>query len=99
MSNIFQFYLYICATIISIAIIVGLVAIVLNIIVYCYQSMVGFNIFRKFLKKYNREMQIAKERNCKKCINYKTNQCPNSSKCYDILEKPYFEKRGVLDAK
>ena len=99
MINIFQVYLYICATIISIAIIVGLIAIALNIIVYFYESMVGFNIFSKFLKKYNRDMQVAKKRNCKKCINYKTNQCPNSSKCYDTLEKPYFKERGVLDVK
>ena len=91
MNSIFQVYLYICATIVSIIVIVGLIAIALNIIVYCYQSMIGFNTFRKFLKKYNREMQIAKERDCKKCINYKTSECPNSSKCYNTLEKPYFK--------
>ena len=99
MINIFQVYLYICTIIVSIIILLALIAIVLNVICYCYQSIVGFDTFRKFLKKYNREMQIAKERSCKKCVNYKTNQCPNSYKCYNIENKPYFRKRGVLDAK
>lgn len=31
-----------------------------------------------------------KNRKCEKCANYKTMKCPNSSKCHDILGKPYF---------
>lgn len=31
-----------------------------------------------------------KNRKCDKCANYKTLKCPNSSKCYDTLDKPYF---------
>ena len=32
-----------------------------------------------------------KNKKCDKCSNYKTNNCPNSSKCHSILGKPYFK--------
>ena len=35
----------------------GIIALFLNLIVYAYQSFVGFKTFRKFLKKYHREMK------------------------------------------
>ena len=34
----------------------GIMALFLNLIVYSYQSFVGFKTFRKFLKKYHSEM-------------------------------------------
>lgn len=34
-----------------------------------------------------------KERSCDNCIKKKTINCPNSSKCYETLDKPYFERR------
>ena len=32
-----------------------------------------------------------KSKNCDKCVNYKTTNCPNSSKCYSTIDKPYFK--------
>lgn len=61
MQNIFQIYLYLCGIIVSIAVLAGLIGLVLNLICYAYQNSVGFNTFRKFLKKYNKEMQNAKK--------------------------------------
>ena len=40
-----------------IAVSAGLIALFLNLIVYAYQSFVGVKTFRKFLKKYHREMK------------------------------------------
>lgn len=60
MLKIFEIYLYICGGIISITILVGLIALALNIICYAYQSCVGFDTFRKFLIKYNSEMKKEK---------------------------------------
>lgn len=53
----FEIYLYICAVIISIIIIAGLIAIALNLIAYAYESYVGFKTFNKFLRKYHTEME------------------------------------------
>lgn len=36
---------------------VGILALFLNLAIYNYQSFIGFNTFRKFLKKYHREMK------------------------------------------
>lgn len=33
------------------------IALILNLISYVYQSFVGFNVFRKFLAKYHKEMR------------------------------------------
>lgn len=93
MEKVFEIYLYICGVIISLIILVGLIALALNVITYAYQSMVGFDIFKKFLRKYNKEMQKAKHRSCFKCVNRKTDKCPNSSECYDTEERPYFKKK------
>ena len=30
-------------------------------------------------------------RNCDKCANWKTINCPNSSKCFGTVDKPYFK--------
>lgn len=32
-----------------------------------------------------------KNKICNKCLNYKTRNCPNSNKCYNTLNKPYFK--------
>ena len=53
----FEIYLYICAVIISIIIIAGLISIALNLIAYAYESYVGFKTFNKFLRKYHTEME------------------------------------------
>lgn len=58
--EIFEIYLNACAIIISIIITLGLIAILLNVIYYAYQSFVGFDTFRKFLSKYNSEMKREK---------------------------------------
>ena len=60
MENIFEIYLYICGILVSIIILIGLIGITLNLITYTYQSCVGFDVFRKFLKKYNKEIQMEK---------------------------------------
>ena len=60
MFEAFKIYLYICAVIVSIAIIIGLLAILLNVIVYGYQTFVGIGTFRKFLRKYHNEMRAEK---------------------------------------
>lgn len=61
MYKAFEIYVCICAIIVSIAILAALIGAILNLIVYAYQTCVGFNTFRKFLKKYNSEMQKEKE--------------------------------------
>lgn len=38
--------------------------------------------------KYTDEAYRNKE--CNKCIYHKSMKCPNSSKCYNTLDKPYF---------
>lgn len=60
MENIFQIYLYICGILVSIIILIGLIGITLNVICYAYQSSIGFNTFRKFLRKYHNEMKKEK---------------------------------------
>lgn len=62
MEKVFEIYLYICGTIISICVITGLIALMLNLICYFYQTTVGFNTFKKFLRKYNKEMQEEKQK-------------------------------------
>lgn len=57
MYKAFEIYLCICAIIVSIAILALLIAVTLNLICYFYQTYVGFNTFKKFLRKYNDEMQ------------------------------------------
>lgn len=65
MEKAFQIYLYICGIIISIIILIGLVALALNLICYAYQSFIGFKTFTKFLKKYNKEMMAERSENSK----------------------------------
>lgn len=60
MLKIFEIYLYICGSIISIAVLVGLVALLINILVYSYQSYIGFETFKKFFRKYHNEMKKEK---------------------------------------
>lgn len=60
MEKAFEIYLYICGFIISIISLLGLIAVMLNIISYAYQSFVGFDTFRKFLRKYHSEMKKEK---------------------------------------
>lgn len=60
MLKVFEIYLYICASFVSIIVIALLIAVTLNVICYFYQTNIGFNTFRKFLKKYNQEMQEEK---------------------------------------
>lgn len=39
------------------------------------------------------QIKFQKEKSCDKCRKQHTMQCPNSSKCYSTLDKPYFEKK------
>ncbi len=62
MDKIFEIYLYICGIIVSICVLAGLTVLMLNLIGYFYQTTVGFDTFKKFLRKYNKEMQEEKQR-------------------------------------
>lgn len=62
MCGIFEIYLYICGILISLAIVLGLIILVLNLIAYTYETYIGFNTFYKFLKKYHKEMVKEKRR-------------------------------------
>ena len=35
-------------------------------------------------------IEAYKNKKCDKCVNWKTNKCPNTSKCFSTLDKPYF---------
>lgn len=61
MLNIFQIYLYICGAIVSISILAGLIGLALNLIVYVYQSVIGFNKFKKIVKEYNEKKLTEKD--------------------------------------
>lgn len=50
MCKIFEIYLYICGGLVSLGILLGLIILILNIIAYAYQTYIGFDTFRKFLK-------------------------------------------------
>lgn len=54
--KILEIYSWICCVVGLIALLVGLIALALNLICYFYQSCVGFNTFRKFLRKYHGEI-------------------------------------------
>lgn len=60
MEKAFEIYLYICGFVISIISLLGLIAVILNVVVYFYQSFIGFDTFRKFLRKYHSEMKKEK---------------------------------------
>ena len=62
MCKIFEIYLYICGGLVSLAILLGLIILTLNIIAYTYESYIGFKTFRKFLKKYHKEMKEEKRK-------------------------------------
>lgn len=62
MCKIFEIYLYICGGLVSLGILLGLIILILNIIAYAYQTYIGFDTFRKFLKKYHREMKEEKKK-------------------------------------
>lgn len=83
MENIFEIYLYICGIIIGISVLAGLIVLALNLISYAYQSSVGFNVFRKFLKKYNKEMQNSKREVRKEILKDGDNSRQNKKKDND----------------
>ena len=62
MCKVFEIYLYICGSLVGIAILLGLITLTLHIIAYTYQSCIGFNTFRKFLEKYHKEMKEEKRK-------------------------------------
>ncbi len=59
-EKLFEIYLYICGFIIAIISLLGLIAVMLNVICYAYQTFVGFGTFTKFLRKYHSEMKKEK---------------------------------------
>ena len=62
MCKVFEIYLYICESLVSLAILLGLIILILNVIAYTYETYIGFKTFNKFLKKYHREMKEEKRR-------------------------------------
>lgn len=36
------------------------------------------------------------KRECETCIKRKTKYCPNSSECYEIMNKPYYQNKIML---
>ena len=61
MCEVFEIYLYICGSLVGLAILLGLITLTLNIIVYTYETYIGFKTFSKFLKKYHKEMKEEKK--------------------------------------
>ena len=53
MEKRFEIYLYICGGLVSLAILLGLIGLTLNLICYTYQTCIGFNKFRKIVRAYN----------------------------------------------
>ena len=62
MCKVFEIYLYICGGLVSLAILLGLIILILNVIAYTYETYIGFDTFSKFLKKYHREMKEQKKK-------------------------------------
>lgn len=62
MCEVFEIYLYICGGLVSLAILLGLIILILNVIAYTYETYIGFKTFNKFLKKYHREMKEEKKK-------------------------------------
>lgn len=62
MYKVFEIYLYVCGGLVGLAILLGLIILTLNIIAYTYESYIGFDTFRKFLKKYHKEMKEEKKK-------------------------------------
>ena len=60
MLKAFEIYLYICASLVSIIIIIGLLAVLLNLGLYAYETYIGIGTFKKFLRKYHNEMKREK---------------------------------------
>lgn len=61
MLKAFEIYLYICASLVSIIIIISLLAVLLNLGVYAYETCIGIGTFKKFLRKYHNEMKREKK--------------------------------------
>lgn len=62
MCKVFEIYLYICGGLVSLAILLGLIILILNVIAYTYETCIGFKTFSKFLKKYHKEMKEEKKK-------------------------------------
>lgn len=62
MCKVFEIYLYICGGLVGLAILLGLIALILNVIAYTYETCIGFKTFSKFLKKYHKEMKEEKKK-------------------------------------
>lgn len=52
---------------------------------------VVLNVLSEILDRYF-EYKEKTNRNCTNCKKHKTMKCPNSSKCYSTVDKPYFER-------
>lgn len=62
MCKVFEIYLYICGSLVGLAILLGLIILALNSIAYTYETYIGFDTFRNFLKKYHKEMKEEKKK-------------------------------------
>ena len=62
----------------------GILLGILLIVVYILSTIGGYDLgCRETIEAY-------KNKKCDKCANWKTNKCPNTSKCFSTLDKPYF---------
>lgn len=58
MVKVFEIYCYICAGIISIGILAGLVGLAINLVAYAIESCIGFKTFNKVLKLYRQQKDV-----------------------------------------
>lgn len=66
-------------------IIIAILYVVVTILILIGVSCIGYDLGVKDTEK------DYKNKKCDKCRNYKTENCPNLSKCYSTLNKPYFK--------
>lgn len=52
-------------------------------------GMISYEILDRYFEYKDKEKT---NRNCTNCKKHKTMKCPNSSKCYSTIDKPYFER-------
>ena len=64
-------------------------------LIIVFVSIVIYNIIDRYFE-YKENVEKTKNdyrnKKCNKFVNYKTMKCPNSSKCYNTLDKPYFRE-------
>lgn len=59
-ATVFMIFMYICIVVGLIAILAGLIGLALNLIVYAYESIIGFDTIRKMIKEYRKNHNKTK---------------------------------------